>query len=108
MAAVYGAFDLTVLTSESEGCSIMILESFFSGLPVVVTDVGGNRELVEEGENGYLVSDWDEEAFVERVARLLGDKELRARMGRKGRERVLARHALPAVAEAYRKIYAGG
>ncbi|RPJ45399.1 MAG: glycosyltransferase family 1 protein [Candidatus Latescibacterota bacterium] len=107
MATVYRTFDATVLTSESEGCSITILESFYARLPVVVTDVGGNRELVKEGETGFLVPEWDEAIFVDRVARLLADKELRARMGAKARALVLERHSFGAVAEAYRRIYAG-
>jgi glycosyltransferase involved in cell wall biosynthesis len=106
--AVYRTLDLSVLTSSSEGCSITILESLDAGLPVVATDVGGNRELVTDGENGYLVPDWDEEVFVERVARLLADKELRARMGEKGRALVRSKHALDSVAQAYRAVYAAG
>lgn len=108
MAPVYDTFDLTVLTSESEGCSITILESFYSGLPVVVTDVGGNRELVDDGVNGFVVPEWDEERFVDRVAFLVADEERRSSMGAAGREKVLSGHALSAVAERYESIYRGG
>ncbi len=108
MAPVYDSFDLTVLTSESEGCSITILESFCAGLPVVVTDVGGNGELVDDGVNGFVVPEWDEERFVERVVLLLTDEERRRSMGAAGREKVISEHAISAVAERYETVYRGG
>jgi len=103
--ALYATFDLTVLTSESEGCSITILESHAAGLPVVVTNVGGNAELVADGASGYVIPEWDEERFVARTARLLGDESLRRSMGEKGRAAVLALHALQAVVDRYAAVY---
>ncbi|MFH1277089.1 MAG: glycosyltransferase family 4 protein [Candidatus Eisenbacteria bacterium] len=105
--STYRTFDVTVLTSESEGCSITILESFDAGVPVVVTDVGGNGELVADGENGFLVPEWNEPLFVDRVARILEDGDLRRRLGEAGRTRVRDRHAMGEVAERYLRVYRG-
>ncbi|MBN1827190.1 MAG: glycosyltransferase family 4 protein [Candidatus Eisenbacteria bacterium] len=105
LAPVYRAADITVLTSETEGCSIAVLESFHFGRPVVATDVGGNGELVRNGENGFLVPEWNEAAFADRVVRLLTDRALLERMGRAGRELVRERHGIDGVAREYGRIY---
>lgn len=67
---VLKAMDLFVLTSFSEGTSIALIEAIASGLPVVVSNVGGNPNLVEDGVNGFLF-DLDKEGdFEEKVLRL--------------------------------------
>lgn len=105
IVSVYNAFNLSVLMSESEGCSITILESFFFRRPVVATDVGGNGELIEDGVNGFLVSEWDEDLFVDRVVSLLEDRALREKMGDEGRRRVMERHMLVSVGREYGRVY---
>ncbi len=81
--------DVSVLTSLREGCSNVILESMALALPVVATDVGGNRELIEDGVTGFLVKGGDVEGLARKVVDLLTDESLRLRMGNAGRERVL-------------------
>ncbi len=92
VGAVLASTDVFVLTSIKEGCSNVILESMAAGRPVVATSVGGNPELIAEGETGFLLPVGDAEGIARRVLDLLGDEELRRRMGRAGRERVLARY----------------
>jgi L-malate glycosyltransferase len=97
----YPLMDLSTLTSLSEGLSITILESMSFGVPVVVTRVGGNPELVEEGRTGLLVPPRDPHAFAEAVAALLLDPDRRRAMGENARaaiqsfriEQVAARYA---------------
>jgi len=101
----YAAMDVSVLTSSSEGLSITLLESMRSGLPTVVTEVGGNPEVVEEGVTGYLVPVQDNAAFVDRVARLARSPDLRRAMGEAGRRRVQERFAIETVAERYVATY---
>ena len=54
LAEIYQLFDVFLLTSFSEGISVTLLEAMASGVPSVVTDVGGNREVVVDGETGFL------------------------------------------------------
>lgn len=101
----YSAMDVSVLTSLSEGLSMTLLESMSFGLPVVATRVGGNPELVRDGETGFLVPPADPPAFARRVVELLRDRRLRERMGRAGREVVGARFTLSGTAAAYERVY---
>jgi len=72
--------DVLMLTSNSEGKPMSLLEGMSHGLPVVATRVGGIPELVEDGENGFLFQPGDEIAATEAVSRLVLDTELRQRM----------------------------
>ena len=103
----YSIMDISVLTSLSEGLSITVLESMSHGLPVVVTRVGGNPEVVEEGQTGYLVPPKDIESFSDRVIGLLLDQNLRLRMGEEGRKKVEEQFRLGVVAERYLQVYSG-
>ena len=82
----YQNADIFVLTSLSEGMPAVILEAMGCGLPIVASDVGGNNEIVHEGENGYLISGDKVDMLAKRLAALIDDAELRERMGRKSRE----------------------
>jgi len=82
----YQYADVFVLTSLSEGMPSVILEAMGCGLPVIASDVGGNNELVKEGENGYLIKGDDVEKLAQDLARLIDDKEMREGMGRESRE----------------------
>ncbi|MGE0821950.1 MAG: glycosyltransferase [Candidatus Binatia bacterium] len=82
------AADLAVLTSDIEGCSNAILEAMAMGLPLVVTDAGGNRELVTHGAGGIVCRVGDIHAVAEGLGRLAQDRQLAQVMGRYNRERV--------------------
>jgi glycosyltransferase involved in cell wall biosynthesis len=97
--------DVSVLTSLSEGLSMTLLESMAHALPVVVTRVGGNPEVVVEGGTGFLVPPKNPAAFAGRVALLLQDPDLRRRMGRAGRARVEDRFRLRETSERYLGVY---
>jgi len=99
--------DIFVLASNWEGFPISILEAMRAGLPVVASDVGGVREAVTDGINGYLVPRGDTGLFAERIDRLLMDSALRATMGQAGRERFLREFTREAMLEQITGIYSG-
>lgn len=103
--AFYAAMDVSVLTSLSEGLSITLLESMRQALPIVATRVGGNPEVVVEGQTGYLVEPRDTPAFAARVVELLQNDQLRLRMGRAGRDRITKHFQIDSAARRYLQIY---
>ncbi len=85
LAEVYREADVFVLPSLAEGMPNVVLEALSSGLPVVGTRVAGMRELVREGENGWLVSAGDTEELRRALAVVLKSVVLTAEMGRASR-----------------------
>ena len=77
----YGTCDLFVLPSVWEVLPIAVLEAMSSARPVVCTDAGGDREMVRDGVNGYVVPKRDPGALAEKVNLVLADAEMRSRMG---------------------------
>ena len=102
--------DVVALTSRNEGTPVSLIEAHASGLPVVATDVGGVRSVVEDDQTGYVVSVGDAVAVADRIRRLLEEPELRSKMGRLGRERVAMRfdknRLLSDVADLYSELLA--
>ena len=80
--------EVCVLSSKAEGFSNSILEYMAAGKPVVVTDVGGAREAVREGETGYLVASGDDHAMGDRLISLLRNPQRGREMGQLGRQLV--------------------
>ncbi len=89
--AVYAASDLFSMSSLSEGTSVTLLEAMLSKRAALVTDVGGNPEIVERDRTGVLTPRGDHEALGAAMTSLLNDPARRAAMGERGRARVLAR-----------------
>lgn len=88
---IYGVQDIVklfrvgVLTSESEGLSNALVEYGFAGVPAVAFDVGGNRDVIEDKNSGFLVKPYDVGALIERVEELINDETLRNRLGVRAR-----------------------
>ena len=80
-ARLLRACDVFALLSHSEGFSNAIVEAMASRLPCVVTDVGGNREAVFDGRNGFVVDRGDYQAAAGRIIKLIADDGARQRMG---------------------------
>ncbi len=92
-----------VLTSDSEGLALSLMEAMMCGLPAVVSDVGDLGDLVEDGVNGYLVQRRSPEAFAERICELLLNEDKLAANSRAARQAAL-RHETGRVARRWDEI----
>jgi glycosyltransferase involved in cell wall biosynthesis len=95
--AAFAAADVFCLPSHLENQPVVLLEAMAAGLPVVSTRVGTIPELVSDGVEGFLIAPRDRDALTAQLVRLLGDPELRAGMGSRGRARVASEFDRPVV-----------
>lgn len=107
VAAILGAVDIFALTSLSEAASLTLLEAMASELPVVVTAVGGNPEIVREGVDGLLAPRRDVPAIAEAFGRLLDDQRLARAMGASGAARARDQFQLDRTIARYYELYVG-
>ena len=105
VAVWLGQMDIFCLSSRSEGISITLLEAGAMGIPAVVTDVGGNREIVINEKSGILVTSGDTAAFAAALVRLAGNAALRERMGAAAREHVVSGYSVQQMVRAYGEEY---
>src|ERR687887_401776 len=105
VAPFYAAFDALVLPSANEGTPVSVIEALASARPVVATRVGGVPDVVRDGEEGFLVETGDTGGLAERLTRLARDPELRRRLGRSGRGRVLSRYAVERLLDDVDRLY---
>ncbi len=82
----YSAAEVVVMPSHYESFGMVALEAMACGTPVVASDVGGLGFLVQDGETGFTVPDGEPDLLCDRLSQLLGDAELRARMGARAAE----------------------
>jgi len=97
--------DVYVLPSYREGVPRTLLEAASMAKPIVTTDTVGCREVVEDGVNGFLVPVRDSRALADRIATLLGDSELRERMGLNGRAKAVREFDVKHVVRQYLDLY---
>ncbi len=105
VATLMAAADVFVLSSLSEGISVTLLEAMASGIAVAATRVGGNGEVVAEGETGLLSPRSDPESLAANLASLLSDPARARQMGRAGRQRLLDRFTQRQMHQAYADLY---
>jgi glycosyltransferase involved in cell wall biosynthesis len=98
------AFDVACLSSVHEGVPVAVLEAMAAGTPVVATDCGALRDLVGDGEHGYLVPVGDAGALADRLRALADDPALRRRLGAAARGRVSDRFRLEHTARGYEAL----
>lgn len=84
----YASFDIFLLTSRREGLPNSLLEAMAMGVPVVTTDVAGAKELVVDGQTGFVLPQGDVAGIAQALITLSGDDRVRKQMGQAGRERV--------------------
>jgi glycosyltransferase involved in cell wall biosynthesis/predicted metal-dependent phosphoesterase TrpH len=91
LAKAYASADVFVFPSTTDTFGNVVIEAQASGLPVIVSDLGGPKELVEDGVSGIVTKAHDADDFARAINRLAGDAKLRARMGEKARRSVIDR-----------------
>ena len=97
--------DLCILCSETEGLSNTVIEYMLAGKASVCTDVGGNSELLEHGQTGYLVGVGDIDAMTRAAAELLGDRQRAASFGERARRRALSMFTARAMVQKQTELY---
>jgi N-acetyl-alpha-D-glucosaminyl L-malate synthase BshA len=99
--------DVYFLPSEHEGFGLTALEAMSTETPVVGTSVGGLREFIEDGHNGFLVDPQDVDRMTDVVLELLSDDSLRREVGVRGRETVLKSFHKDKIVGIYESLYDG-
>lgn len=92
---------------ETEGLGVVLTEAMSHARPVVASNLGGIPDAVEDGEAGVLVKPEDPAALANALLRLLGNRELAARMGEAGRRRAKELFSWEAIADRHLEIYEG-
>jgi len=88
--------DVAVLSSEREPFGLVVIEAMAAGIPVVASAVQGPREILLDGETGYLIDSSDPSAYAAALAKLLADPDLRRRVGDAGRTAAFERFRVSA------------
>lgn len=99
------ATDIGLLVSHQEGFSNAVIESMAMALPMIVTDAGGNKEAVIDGETGFVVPAKDIKSLSERIRQLINDSELREHMGELGYKRAVQKFSIEKCVEDYHDLY---
>ncbi|MEZ5428966.1 MAG: glycosyltransferase family 4 protein [Pyrinomonadaceae bacterium] len=105
VAACLSAMDLFVQPSLSEAFSQVLIEAMGAGLPVIATDVGGAREVIRSGENGFLIEPDDVSQIIDKTLRLWESADLRRRIGSAGRDSVRARFTVERMVDRQYELY---
>lgn len=103
---ILAASDVGILCSHQEGFSNAVLEAMAAGLPMVVTEVGGNAEAVIDGETGLVVPARDSKALAAAILRVAGDPALRVAFGAAGRKRVRDEFSVDRFVHLHQAVYA--
>lgn len=98
-------FDIGVLTSESEGLSNVLIEYAMSGLPTLAFDVGGNNEVVSDGETGFVLPNGDVAGLAEKMDILLENRALSAQFGRRAAESAKEKFSVEKMVRATEDFY---
>lgn len=93
LTSVYADLDIVALTSLNEGTPVSIIEAMAAAKAVIATDVGGVRDLFDDGANGVLISNGDADGFRKELVALLMDAQRRRLLGENGRNFVVKKYS---------------
>lgn len=102
---IYQTSDLFLFTSNYEIFGMVLLEAMYFGLPVISTLNGGASTLINEGENGYVIDEFDAEKWSEKIAELIDDRERRQSMGQYACETIKSGFTWDKLAEKFESAY---
>jgi len=98
---------MCVLSSITEGISLTLLEAMSCGLPVVATRVGGNTEIIQDGQTGLLVPAQDPSLLAEAMLQIWHNPQMGKTMGSRGRDRVQSQFDVRQMVQRYQDLYLG-
>ena len=101
----YGKADAFLLTSNSEGWGMAVIEAGSYGLPIIMTDVGCAGEVVHDGESGIVIPVGDQKKLEEAMMKLIQDRELRKRLGENARQAVIKLPSKDKILELYKESW---
>jgi glycosyltransferase involved in cell wall biosynthesis len=104
MAAELPEFDAYVVLGAAQGCPNALLEALAAGLPAIANDEGGTREQIRHEETGLLLPDRFPERLGAELLRLLRDRGLAEKIGRRGRQHVRQRFSMREMAQRYARL----
>lgn len=104
-ASLMKTFDALVLPSLSEGIPRCLMEAMGAGIPVVASDIDGNRRLVRDGETGLLFPPGDAPALAESLVRLFRDNAARSTMALRAKAMIESEYSMQRVADEYALLY---
>lgn len=102
---VYRSADVFVLPSELEAFGIVVIEAMASGVPIIVSNCGGMKNIVEDGMNGLIFDVGDARQLADKIRLLISDEELRSRLAENGRETVRERYTIEKVVDTLERLY---
>ena len=105
VAALLPHLDVLWSTSGYEGQSNAVMEAMSAGVPVVGTDIAGTRDLIVEGETGYLVPVGDRAALARAAQRIIDNPDLAQRLGQAARRRMATEFSVEKMVESYARLY---
>jgi glycosyltransferase involved in cell wall biosynthesis len=105
MGSWYAAFDAFLLTSANEGTPVVAIEAQAAAVPVVATDAGGTRTVVDDGETGFLVPIGDIGGLADRLRALRDDDDLRRRLGDAGAKRMRNAYSVDRMVDDVDRVY---
>ncbi|MGB9956466.1 glycosyltransferase [Haloferax prahovense] len=109
LAKIYSSSDLLVLPSRRSGdweelFGIVLIEAMSSGIPVISTDCVGPREIISDGETGFIVNQDKPIELQDRINKLISDSSLRQKMGKKAREKAVEKYDIVKVANEWKCV----
>ncbi len=102
---VYNALDILTLTSVSEALSISLIEGMSLGVPVISTDSGGPKEMIDDGKSGFIVPNQNEQALADAIIKLIENPSLRKQFGEEGQKTAQEKFTSNKMAQSIEQIY---